>query len=192
MKFGFIPTEGGHYYSASLEEVQAGEAYGFDSVWMEEHHGVKNHYWPSPLVILASYASRTSRLVLGTNIAVLPFYNPVRMAEDAALVDGLSGGRLVLGVAIGYRPDEFAMMATPLDGRGSRFVEAITLIRRLWTEDCVTFEGEHYRYQQISIEPKPLSRPCPPIWLGGCVPLALARAAELGDAWIPGPSQASG
>ena len=161
---------------------------GSNSVWMEEHHGVKNHYWPAPLVILASFASRTSRLMLGTNIAVLPFYNPVRLAEDAALVDGLSGGRLVLGAAIGYKPDEFEMMAAPMQERGSRFAEAIALIRRLWTEDSVTFSGQFYNYHQIRLEPKPVSRPSPPIWLGGWGPLALERAAELGDAWIPGPT----
>lgn len=188
MKFGFIPTEGGHFYRSSLEEVELAEKLGFDSVWMEEHHGVKDHYWPSPLTILAGYASRTSRLSLGTDIAILPLYNPVRLAEDAALVDVMSGGRLILGLAIGYRSEEFAMMAADLDRRGGRFAEAVALIRRLWMKDNVTFDGEFYQYKDITLEPKPAATPHPPIWIGGWGPLSLKRAAALGDAWIPGPT----
>ncbi len=77
LKIGFIPIEGGHFYREALEEVVRGEDRGFDSVWMEEHHGVRNH-WPSPLVVLAGFATRTGRLLLGSAIAVLPFYDPVR------------------------------------------------------------------------------------------------------------------
>src|SRR5574341_118038 len=117
MRFGFIPTEGGHLAKEALAEVDRAEALGLDSVWMEEHHGVHGHYWPSPLVVLAGFATRTSRLILGTDVVVLPFYDPVRAAEDAAMVDVLSGGRLVFGAAIGYRPDEFALYRTPLEKR---------------------------------------------------------------------------
>src|SRR5262249_6004478 len=80
LKIGFIPIEGGHYYREALEEVTRAEELGFDSVWMEEHHAVTNHYWPSPLTVLAGFATRTSRMVLGTNILVAPFYHPVRLA----------------------------------------------------------------------------------------------------------------
>jgi probable F420-dependent oxidoreductase len=188
MKFGFIPTEGGRFFQESLAEVVRGEALGFDSVWLEEHHGVKNHYWPSPLMGLAAYAARTSRIVLGTDIIVLPFYQPVRLAEDAAMLDVISGGRFILGAAIGYRPEEFALYDTPLEKRGARYAEALRLIKRLWTEDQVDFEGKHYRTRQASIEPKPLAASGVPIWLGGWGELSLKRAAELGDAWVPGPT----
>ena len=133
MRFGFIPTEGGHFAREALAEVDRAEALGLDSVWMEEHHGVRGHYWPSPLVVLAGFATRTSRLLLGTDVVVLPFYDPVRAAEDAAMVDVLSEGRLVFGAAIGYRPDEFALYRTPLEKRGARFEEALAVIRALWT-----------------------------------------------------------
>src|SRR5512138_4022814 len=96
LKFGFIPIEGGRWYREAIEEVVCAEELGFDSVWMEEHHSVPNHYWPSPLTVLAGFATRTSRMTLGTDILVAPFHHPVRLAEDAALVDIMSGGRLVL------------------------------------------------------------------------------------------------
>ena len=99
MKLGFIPTEGGRFYREALDEVVLGEELGFDSVWMEEHHGIKNHYWPSPLVVLAGFAARTSTIRLGTDVVVLPFHHPVKAAEDAAMVDVISNGRLTLGVA---------------------------------------------------------------------------------------------
>jgi probable F420-dependent oxidoreductase len=186
MKFGFIPTEGGHFYADFLEEVLHGEALGFDSVWLEEHHSVKNHYWPSPLVALGGAATRTSQIMLGTDIVVLPFYHPVRIAEDVALLDVMSGGRFILGAAIGYRPDEFALFGAPMEKRGANYAEAIQLIRRLWREENVTFQGKYYQLENAKIEPRPAQPP--QIWLGGWGDLMLKRAAVLGDAWVPGPT----
>ena len=97
LKIGFIPIEGGHYYREALEEVCRAEELGFDSAWMEEHHSVTNHYWPSPLTVLAGFATRTTRLSLGTDILVSAFYHPVRLAEDVALLDVMSQGRFTLG-----------------------------------------------------------------------------------------------
>jgi probable F420-dependent oxidoreductase len=188
MKFGFIPTEGGHYYPDSLREVIRGEELGFDSAWLEEHHGVRNHYWPSPMMGLAGYASRTSRITLGTDIIVMSFYHPVRLAEDAAMLDSMSGGRFILGAAIGYRPEEFALYNAPMEMRGARYAEAIRLMRRLWTEDKVTFEGKYFHTQDACIEPRPVAASGVPLWLGGWGELSLKRAAELGDAWVPGPT----
>ena len=93
MKFGFITTEGGTYFNEALEEAIYGEELGFDSVWLEEHHSIRNHYWPSPLMALAAIATRTKRVLLGTDIVVLPFYHPVRAAEDTAMLDVISNGR---------------------------------------------------------------------------------------------------
>ncbi len=188
MKFGFIPTEGGHFYEDFFAEALLGEELGFDSVWLEEHHGVKDHYWPSPLVGLSGLATRTERILLGTDIMVLPFYNPVRVAEDVAMLDGISKGRFVLGTAIGYRPDEFSLFQIPMEKRGKWFEEALQLIRLLWTEEKVHFSGKHFQVDGLGIEPRPFTKPRPPIWLGGWGPLALSRAAQFGDAWIPGPT----
>jgi probable F420-dependent oxidoreductase len=188
MKFGFIPIEGGHFYQEFRQEVLLGESLGFDSVWLEEHHGISNHYWPSPLVGLAGIAAMTEQILLGTDIMVMPFYHPVRVAEDTAMVDIMSNGRFILGTAIGYRPDEFALYRASMDKRGARFEEAICLIKQLWTQEQVHFDGTFYQVKNLKIEPRPLAKPHPPIWIGGWGKLSLARAARLGDAWIPGPT----
>ena len=187
LKIGFIPIEGGHYWSEALEEVTRGEELGFDSVWMEEHHSVTNHYWPSPLTILAGFASRTSKVMLGTDILVAAFYHPVRLAEDVALLDVMTKGRMTLGIAIGYKPDEFTLYGVDLEKRGARFEEQLAIVKGLWTEERLTFNGRYYTVEG-RLEPKPLTRPHPPIWIGGWGDLTLRRAATLADNWIPGPT----
>jgi len=188
LRFGFVPIEGGQFYRQALEEVVRAEELGFDSAWMEEHHGVKDHYWPSPLPVLAGFATRTSMLLLGTDILVFPFYHPVRLAEDVALLDVISGGRFVLGTAIGYKPDEFALYDTQLEKRGARFEEGLTLIKALWTQERVTFKGRYWSVEDGRLEPKPLTKPHPPVWIGGWGELTLKRAATLAQNWIPGPT----
>jgi probable F420-dependent oxidoreductase len=187
LQVGFIPIEGGHYYRDALEEVVRAEDLGFDSVWMEEHHSVTNHYWPSPLPVLAGFATRTSRMRLGTDILVAPFYHPVRLAEDTAMLDVMSGGRFVLGVAIGYKPDEFALYGVELERRGARFEEQLTIMNGLWSQESVSFAGTYYRVEG-RLEPKPLTRPHPPVWIGGWGDITLRRAATLADNWVPGPT----
>ena len=188
LKFGFITTEGGSFYQEALQEAIRGEELGFESVWLEEHHGVRNHYWPSPFVALAGYATCTSRILLGTDIIVLPFHHPVQVAEDAAMLDVMSQGRFIFGAAIGYRPQEFKLYGVSMENRGARYVEQLKIIRSLWTQDDVDFEGKFYQLSGAKIEPKPIAKPHPPIWLGGWGDLSIRRAAEFGDAWVPGPT----
>jgi probable F420-dependent oxidoreductase len=187
LKIGFIPIEGGDYYRQALEEVIRAEELGFDSVWMEEHHAVTNHYWPSPLPVLAGFATRTSRLVLGTDIVVAAFHHPVRLAEDVAMLDVISNGRFVLGIAIGYKPDEFALYGVELEKRGARFEEQLAIMKGLWTQERVQFKGAYYTVEG-RLEPKPVQTPHPPLWIGGWGDMTLRRAATLADNWIPGPT----
>src|SRR5207245_9852809 len=104
LKIGFIPIEGGHYYAEALEEVTRAEELGFDSVWMEEHHSVTNHYWPSPLTVLAGFATRTSRLTLGTDVLVAGVHHPVRPAESVAPRDATSPGPAPIRIALRSKP----------------------------------------------------------------------------------------
>ena len=179
LKIGFIPIEGGHYYKEALEEVTRAEELGFDSVWMEEHHSVANHYWPSPLVVLAGFATRTSRLTLGTDILVAAFHNPVRLAEDAALLDVMSGGRFTMGIAIGYKPDEFSLYGVALEKRGARFEEQLAIVKALWTQERVSFEGTYYTVDG-RLEPKPVMKPHPPIWITAQSPESMEAAVRRG------------
>jgi alkanesulfonate monooxygenase SsuD/methylene tetrahydromethanopterin reductase-like flavin-dependent oxidoreductase (luciferase family) len=187
LKVGIIPIEGGHYYREALEEVVRAEDLGFESVWMEEHHAVANHYWPSPVTVLAGFATRTSRLTLGSDIIVAPFHHPVRLAEDWAMLDVMAGGRTVLGMAIGYKPDEFALYGTELERRGARFEEQLAIIQGLWSGERLAWSGRFYRVEG-RLEPRPVQRPRPPIWIGGWGERTLQRAATLADNWIPGPT----
>jgi alkanesulfonate monooxygenase SsuD/methylene tetrahydromethanopterin reductase-like flavin-dependent oxidoreductase (luciferase family) len=185
MKFGLIPIEGGNYFNEALEESIYAEELGFDSLWLEEHHGIRDHYWPSPLLALAGIATRTSRILLGTDIVVLPFYHPVRVAEDIVMLNIMAEGRVFFGAAIGYREPEFSLYGIPLENRGARYVEILNILKALWAEGQVDYNGRFYQVSGV-IEPKP--DPAPPIWLGGWGELSLKRAARLGDAWVPGPT----
>src|SRR2546427_243613 len=187
LKIGVIPIEGGHYYREALEEVTRAEELGFESVWMEEHHAVTDHYWPSPLTVLAGFATRTSRVALGTDILVAAFYHPVRLAEDVALLDVMSNGRVTLGIAIGYKPDELGLWGVRLERRGAGLEEQLRIMTGLWTDGRVSFKGRYYTVEG-RLEPPPVQRPHPPVWVGGWGELTLKRAATLADNWIPGPT----
>src|SRR5256885_767538 len=165
LKIGVIPIEGGHYYREALEEVTRAEELGFDSVWMEEHHAVTDHYWPSPLTVLAGFATRTSRVTLGTDILVAAFYHPVRLAEDVALLDVMSNGRVTLGIAIGYKPDEFALYGVELEKRGARFEEQLAIMKGLWTEERVSFRGRYYTVEgRLRSEERRVGKECRSRW----------------------------
>jgi probable F420-dependent oxidoreductase len=187
MKLGLSPLQAGGDFEETIRECERAEAAGFDSVWLGEHHNSPLLY-PAPLVSLAAIASRTHRLRLGTAVLLLPLYQPLRVAEEAAMVDVISGGRLILGVGVGYAPEEFAAFGIPLEERGSRMDEAIPLLRRLWSEETITHHGRHYHVTNATVAPRPVQRAGPPIWFAGWAPAAIRRAGRLGDAWLGGPS----
>ena len=187
MHFGLSPLQSGGDFDATIAECERAEAAGFDSVWLGEHHDSALLY-PAPLIGLAAIASRTRRVRLGTGVLLLPLYHPLVVAEEAAMVDVISGGRLILGVGAGYAPEEFAAFGVSMKERGSRLDEAVPLIRRLWSEEKVSHEGRHYRIGGATLSPRPVQRPRPPIWFAGWVEPALRRAGRLGDGWLGGPS----
>ena len=187
MKVGLSPLQGQASFTETLTECERAEAAGFDSVWLGEHHNNPVLY-PAPLIGLAAVASRTRSIRLGTGVLLLPLYHPLMVAEEGAMVDVISSGRLILGVGAGYAPEEFAAFGHSLKERGSRLEESTALLHRLWTEGNVTHHGRHYRLDNAAVAPRPVQRPRPPIWFGAWAEPALRRAARLGDAWFVGPS----
>ena len=187
MKIGLSPLQGQASFEETLRECERAEAAGFDSIWLGEHHNNPVLY-PAPLIGLAAVASRTRSIGLGTGVLLLPLYHPVMVAEEGAMVDVISGGRLILGVGAGYAPEEFAAFGCSLKERGSRLEEGASLLHRLWTEENVTHRGKHYQVDNATVAPRAVQQPRPPIWFGAWAEPAIRRAARLGDAWFVGPS----
>jgi alkanesulfonate monooxygenase SsuD/methylene tetrahydromethanopterin reductase-like flavin-dependent oxidoreductase (luciferase family) len=118
---------------------------------------------------------------------LLPLHNPVELAEAGAFLDVVTGGKFLLGVGLGYRPEEFQIFGVPMSERVSRFTEAVEIIRRLWSGDRVTHSGRHWQFSDAASAPRPLQRPRPPILIGAQVDAAIARAARIGDGWLSVP-----
>lgn len=157
---------------------------GIDSLWLSDRLSSPIPV-PEPLTTLAAVAARTERLKFGPSVLVLPYRTPVVAAKEMATIDYLSGGRLLPAVGVGVElPKEFEASGVPFKERGRRTDEAIDIIRRLWLEDEVTFRGEFYRLDRVTIFPKPAQKP-PPIWIGGNSEAAMRRTGRLGDGWIP-------
>jgi alkanesulfonate monooxygenase SsuD/methylene tetrahydromethanopterin reductase-like flavin-dependent oxidoreductase (luciferase family) len=121
---------------------------------------------------------------VGPDIAILPLYDPVRVAEDGAVLDLISNGRLDFGVGLGYRPEEYAGYGLDIKSKGSRANEALEMIRRLWQGETVSFHGKHFNIDHAKLSPRPVQQPHPPIWVGGFSKAAARRAARYGDGYI--------
>ena len=177
------PTSYRDLYAEVLEQIEWGESIGYDDVWLTEHHFCDDGHAPSPLVIAGAVAARTKRMRIGTGVMLLPLYDPVRVAEDCATIDVISGGRFELGVGVGYRVEEFEGLGIDRKTRGARTNEALEIIRRLWAGETVTFESKHFRIRGARVTPPPIQQP-PPIWVGGFSGPAVRRAAKFADGFI--------
>ncbi len=138
--------------------------------------------------MLHRLAAEAEGLWIGTNVTLLPLHNPVELAETGAFLDVITGGKFLLGVGLGYRPEEFQIFGVPMSERVSRFIEAVEIIRRLWSEDRVTHSGRYWQFSDAAIAPRPLQAPRPPIIIGAQVNTAIARAARIGDGWLSVPT----
>ena len=166
------------------ETVRRIEALGFDAVFTGDHVSFHNPLYES-LTLLASYAPLTSRLRLGTCVYLLALRHAAIAAKVTATLDVLSGGRLIFGVGVGgENPREFELCGVPHAERGARVSEAIDAVRALWRDTPATFRGRFTRFEGVSIDPKPVQQPGPPIWIGGRSDAALARAGRQGDGWV--------
>jgi probable F420-dependent oxidoreductase len=168
--------------------AEAAEELGFDSVWTTEHIIVGPEAVDpygrvyDPLVTLGWIAGWTQRIGLGTSIVLVPLHNPMHLAKEVATLQELSGGRVTLGVGMGWHKDEYDFMGIEFAGRGRRADEEIRIMRALWSGER-SFEGEHWSFHDATFEPRP--SPPPEIWVGGSSARAIRRARELGDAWHP-------
>ncbi|MGE3498286.1 MAG: LLM class flavin-dependent oxidoreductase [Candidatus Binatia bacterium] len=174
-------------FREAVEEIVLGESVGLDIALISEHHFTHNDFFPSPLIALSYIAARTSKIRLSPGVLLLPLYDPIHVAEDAAVLDIISGGRMVLGVGQGYRPEEFKAFGSSLADRPGRTREGITLIRQLWTQPRVTFHGKHFVAEDIPLRPQPVQKPAPPIWVAAKKKHAVEMAAEVGDGWFADP-----
>ena len=174
----------GQEYRETLELVRLAESVGFDSAWVSEHHGSSDGYLPSLLAMLAAFAALTERIELGTGVVLTPLHDPLRLAEDAAVVDQLSGGRLILGIGNGWREEEFRMFGASRAQRGARTEETIEVLRRAWTGRRFSFEGQTLRYDRVKVTPPPARPGGPPILLGGYDRKAVVRAGRLADGYV--------
>ncbi len=178
MRFGFSAPE-------TRAEVQELEALGASSFWVGGHVASKN---PSPeaMVWLARLVEQSGTAMIGTAILLLPLYPPALVAKQIADLDRASGGRVTLGVGVGGEyPSDFAACEVPIDERGPRTDEAIGLLRRFWAAEPVTHHGTHHRYDKVRIHPAPAQGAALPVVVSGRRPVAMRRAARLGDGWMP-------
>ena len=186
MKFGLFhsvqlpdPTREKDYYREALDQVLWAEQLGYDSVWFTEHHFSRHGIVSATFSVLAYLAARTSVIRLGTAVTVLPFHNPIQIAEEAATVDLLSDGRLDLGVGRGYQWGEFYKLNIPMDQADRRFQEAMDVLIRGWTsKEPFEHQGEFWTFHDMTVHPKPVQTPHPPLWVAATSHPSMDRIAQ--------------
>jgi len=180
--------------------AQAIEAAGADACYATDHPAPSKDWLAQPqngahetldsLVVLTIAAGATKRIKLHTNILVLPYRNPLLVAKTAATLDALTGGRLILGVGVGYHAPEFAALGVPFEDRGAILDEGIKVLRMAWTAEPISYKGRSFDAQDVVVGPRPAQPGGIPIWIGGNSKRAVRRAVELGDGWSPFPAPA--
>jgi probable F420-dependent oxidoreductase len=178
---------------AIRDVAQAAERLGYDSVWVMDHVVIPDvpetrqftTLVYDPLITLGYLAACTRRVRLGTTVLIVPYRHPLVQGSMLATLDAMCGGRLILGLGVGWLPEEFAALGIPFERRGALTDEYIAAMQALWTQDRARFAGATVRFENVVVEPKPIQQPHPPLWIGGSTPPALRRAARLGDVWHP-------
>jgi alkanesulfonate monooxygenase SsuD/methylene tetrahydromethanopterin reductase-like flavin-dependent oxidoreductase (luciferase family) len=188
MRFGLFQniqwpetTDQGSQFSDCIEQTLLAEELGFDSSFFVEHHFTRHGILSATLALLSYIAAKTKTIRLGTAVLVLPFHDPVRLAEEAATVDLLSGGRVDLGVGRGFQWTEFNGFGLSLEDSTARYDEALDIILKAWREPGrFSYEGQFWRYNDISVEPKPLQMPHPPVWAAAGSVESATKVGRLG------------
>ena len=170
-------------YSAIFDQIVKAEAAGFDDVWLSEHHFLDDCYSPSMLAIGCAIAVKTSKIRIGTSVLLLPLHDAVRVAEDAATLDVISGGRLELGIGVGYKVEELKAWGVDPKSRGPRMEEGIEILQRLFAGERFSFHGEYNHFEDVQLRPMPVQKEVP-LWIAGFSKVAVRRAARVGAGYI--------
>jgi alkanesulfonate monooxygenase SsuD/methylene tetrahydromethanopterin reductase-like flavin-dependent oxidoreductase (luciferase family) len=174
-------------YARALERIEIMDRGGFDAVWLAEHHFTTFSVCPSVHMVGVLAAARTRRLRIGTAVSLAAMYHPLRLAEEVALLDVLSGGRVNWGAGRGFAPTEFEAFGVPVAESADRFREAVEIVLQAWTQDRLTFRGRHFSFDNIEVLPKPLQRPHPPVWMAATSETAIDWAASRGFSILMDP-----
>ena len=166
-------------YAEALTLAEEVESLGLDSIWVSEHHFVDDGHLPSLLPLLAAMAARTHRVTVGTALLLAPLHDAVRLAEDAAVVDLISGGRLTLGLGLGWREEEFEAFEVPMNQRVRRLIAFVEAARAAWSGQQVSHGSARPR-----VTPRPATAEGPPLWVGALVETAVRRAGRIGDGFM--------
>lgn len=175
----------------TVELVRISEELGFSSAWLAEHHFSRYGLGSAVMTLAAHLAGVTRQMRIGTAVVVLPFYNPITLAEEIATVDQLSGGRFELGVGRGYQWSEFHRLNVPFEESRERFDESLEIMRRAWTEEQFSFKGQFWTVNDARVLPKPVQKPHPPITVATSSPGGYRNAAERGQSILCGGSTTS-
>lgn len=173
---------GSEILNDEVEQMVLAEELGYDSIWLTEHHYADYGLSSAPSVLLATVAARTHRIRLGIAVYVLPFHHPLRLAEETASIDILSGGRLTVGLGRGNRPMEFYGHGVPQEESRGRLEEGVDVLLQAWTQDVVNYSGRHWQIRNVPVYPKPLTQPHPPLAFAVTSPESIAWAASQGYA----------
>ena len=172
-----------------IEQAELCEAVGFDGFYFTEHHQQQDSYLPAPVLMAGLVGMRTKRIKVGTCVLLAPLYHPIRLAEDIAVVDQATRGRMVAAVGIGYQPPDFDAFGVPLKQRAGRTEECVEILRKAWTGESFSYPSKYHTIDNVRVTPPAYQAGGPPIWLAGWVPAGLERAGRLGDGWIADPIQ---
>ena len=172
-------------YAEILDQVRWLDQIGADLVWFTEHHFVEDGYLPSWVPVAGAMAAVTERVRFSTDVCLMPFNNPVRLAEDLAVLDNISGGRVELGLGMGYAPHEFRGFGIPRSRRVSLTDEGIEVLQRCFTGERFSYSGKRYQFEDVVITPGYVQEGGPPLWLAGMSKAAALRAARYGTHYLP-------
>jgi alkanesulfonate monooxygenase SsuD/methylene tetrahydromethanopterin reductase-like flavin-dependent oxidoreductase (luciferase family) len=167
-------------YARALSRIEVMDQTGYDCVWLAEHHFNTYSVCPSINVMATHVAGRTRTLRIGMAVSLAAFYHPLRLAEEVAMVDVLSGGRVNWGAGRGFDRTEFAAFGVPVEESSDRFRECVEIVLAAWRNERVSYQGRFWQYDDIEVLPKPLQTPHPPVWLASTSPDSIRRAAEKG------------